>query len=110
VLPAQPFNERHGLAGYVAVDGGRQPRSVDAPRSPRAARHPVYLHVLARPGVQRPSTPGRIADERWQGRFDDTIAEVLDLVETSTHHPGVKRAWVEFLGERPDPLIDPMDA
>ena len=46
---------------------------------------------------------GFAADELLQGRFDDTIAGFVDLVEASTHDPCVKRAWVEFLGERPTP-------
>lgn len=35
------------------------------------------------------------------------MTEVDHLVEASTHYPCAKRAWVEFLGETPDPLIDP---
>ncbi len=49
---------------------------------------------------------GGFADEQLRSRFDDTIANFLDLVEASTHYPCVKRAWVEFLGERPDPAVD----
>jgi chromate reductase, NAD(P)H dehydrogenase (quinone) len=30
----------------------------------------------------------------------------MDQVEASTHYPCVKRAWVEYLGERADPAID----
>ena len=52
---------------------------------------------------------GGIADERLRQRFDDTIASFLDLVEASTHYPCVKRAWVEFLGEPPDPGVDRVD-
>jgi chromate reductase, NAD(P)H dehydrogenase (quinone) len=52
---------------------------------------------------------GSLADERLQGRFDDTIAGFLDLVEASKHYPCIKRAWVEFLGEHPDPAIDRVD-
>lgn len=50
-----------------------------------------------------------IADERLRARFEDTIAKFLDLVEASTHYPCVKRAWVEFLGEAPDPAVDRVD-
>ena len=49
---------------------------------------------------------GRLANERLQQRFDDTVGNFLDLVEASTHYPCIKRAWVEFLGEGPDPAID----
>jgi hypothetical protein len=53
---------------------------------------------------------GGIADDRLRRRFHDTIVKFLDLVEASTHYPCVKRAWVEFLGEPPDPIIDRVDA
>jgi hypothetical protein len=56
--------------------------------------------------MSRPLDHGRLADERLQGRFDDTIAGFLDLVEASKHYPCIKRALVEFLGEHPDPAID----
>jgi hypothetical protein len=34
------------------------------------------------------------------------VAGCLDLVEASKHYPCINRAWVEFLGEHPDPAID----
>lgn len=33
----------------------------------------------------------------------------MDLVEADKHYPRVKRAWIEFLGEHPDPAIDRVD-
>jgi hypothetical protein len=30
----------------------------------------------------------------------------MDLVEAAKHYPCVKRAWVEYLGEHPDPALD----
>jgi hypothetical protein len=30
----------------------------------------------------------------------------MDLVEASKHYPCAKTKWVEYLGERPDPVID----
>ena len=33
----------------------------------------------------------------------------LSLVEAATDYPCLKRAWVEYLGERPDPAIDRVD-
>ena len=52
---------------------------------------------------------GRIGDAELQQRFDTTVANFLSLVEAATHYPCVKRAWMEFLGERPDPEIDRVD-
>src|SRR5438309_1756667 len=52
---------------------------------------------------------GRIGDAELQQRFDTTVANFLSLVEAATQYPCVKRAWVEYLGERPDPAIDRVD-
>ncbi len=30
----------------------------------------------------------------------------MDLVEAAKHYPCARKAWVEFLGERPDPAVD----
>jgi len=42
----------------------------------------------------------------FQARFDTNIANFMDLVEAAKHYPCVKRAWVEYLGEHPDPVVD----
>jgi chromate reductase, NAD(P)H dehydrogenase (quinone) len=34
----------------------------------------------------------------------------MDLVEAAKHYPCVKRAWVEHLGELPDPVIDRVES
>jgi chromate reductase, NAD(P)H dehydrogenase (quinone) len=52
------------------------------------------------------SSEGRIADARLHKRFDEKIVNFMDLVEASKHYPCVKRAWVEYLGEHPEPAID----
>jgi hypothetical protein len=49
---------------------------------------------------------GRLADDQLQDRFEATIVGFMDLVEAATHYPCAKKAWIEFLGERPDPVID----
>jgi chromate reductase len=46
---------------------------------------------------------GNIIDTTLAQRFADTIAGFMDLVEAAKHYPCVKRAWIEFLGERSDP-------
>jgi hypothetical protein len=30
----------------------------------------------------------------------------MDLVEAASRYPSLKKQWVEFLGEKPDPFID----
>ncbi|HMA02708.1 MAG TPA: hypothetical protein VKP02_10085, partial [Gemmatimonadaceae bacterium] len=49
---------------------------------------------------------GRLKHELLQKRFDDTIGCFLDLVEAAKHYPGLKKQWIEFLGEQPNAAID----
>ena len=49
---------------------------------------------------------GQLADDELRARFEHTIVGFMDLVEASKHYPCAKTKWVEYLGERPDPVID----
>jgi len=49
---------------------------------------------------------GRIANVQLQGRFEANIANFMDLVEAARNYPCIKRAWVEYLGEHPNPAVD----
>ncbi|MDQ6828180.1 MAG: NAD(P)H-dependent oxidoreductase [Gemmatimonadota bacterium] len=49
---------------------------------------------------------GRLKNDVLQKRFDGTIQCFMDLVEAAKHYPAMKKQWVEFLGERPEPAID----
>ena len=104
----QPFNERHGLllsASPSMVGGNRGLWALRVPLEHLGAR--IYPDMFSLAQAHRTlDDAGLIANERLRGRFDDTIANFLDLVEASTHYPCVKRAWVEFLGEAPDPAVD----
>ena len=46
---------------------------------------------------------GRLADAELQRRFDVNLKGFMDLVEASKNYPCAKRAWVEYLGEHPEP-------
>ena len=39
-------------------------------------------------------------------RLEKTVVGFMDLVEAAKHYPCAKKAWIEFLGERPNPVID----
>jgi chromate reductase, NAD(P)H dehydrogenase (quinone) len=41
-----------------------------------------------------------------RARFENTIIGFMDLVEAAKHYPCAKTKWFEYLGERPDPVID----
>ena len=104
----QPFNERHGLllsASPSMVGGNRGLWALRVPLEHLGAR--IYPDMFSLSRAHEAFDPsGRLANERLQQRFDDTVGNFLDLVEASTHYPCIKRAWVEFLGEGPDPAID----
>lgn len=106
----QPFNERHALllsASPSMVGGNRGLWSLRVPLEHLGAR--VYPDMFSLAQAHNALDDTGIADERLRGRFEDTIANFLDLVEASTHYPCVKRAWVEFLGEPADPAVDRVD-
>ena len=107
----QPFNQRHGLlmsASPSMVGGNRGLWSLRVPLEHLGARIYPDMFSLAQAHTSF-ADDGNLADDRLQARFADTIAGFLDLVEASTHYPCIKRAWVEFLGEHPDPAIDRVD-
>ena len=104
----QPLNERHGLlmSASPSMSGGN--RGLWALRVPfEHLGTRLYPDMFSLAQAHKAFTPdGRIADGELQQRFDTNIINFMDLVEASTHYPCVKRAWVEYLGERPEPVLD----
>jgi chromate reductase, NAD(P)H dehydrogenase (quinone) len=104
----QPFNERHGLvmsASPSMVGGNRGLWALRIPFEHLGAR--VYPDMFSLAQAHKAfEEEGRIADPRLQERFDTNIVNFMDLVEASKHYPCVKRRWVEYLGEHPEPAID----
>jgi len=104
----QPFNERHGLllsASPSMIGGNRGLWALRVPLEHLGAR--VYPDMFSLAQAHRAFTAEvRLADEQLQQRFDTNIINFLDQVEASTHYPCVKRAWVEYLGEHPEPALD----
>jgi NAD(P)H-dependent FMN reductase len=104
----QPFNERHGLlisASPSMVGGNRGLWALRVPFEHLGAR--VYPDMFSLAQAHKAFTSeGRTANEQLQERFDTNIVNFMDLVEAAKHYPCVKRAWVEYLGEHPDPALD----
>jgi NAD(P)H-dependent FMN reductase len=104
----QPFNERHGLlmsASPSMIGGNRGLWALRVPLEHLGAR--VYPDMFSLAQAHRAFTAeGRLADEQLQQRFDTNLINFMDQVEASTHYPCVKRAWVEYLGEHPEPALD----
>ena len=107
----QPLNERHGLllsASPSMAGGNRGLWALRIPFEHLGAR--IYPDMFSLAQAHRAfDESGRIGDAELQRRFDTTIANFLSLVEAAVHYPCVKRAWVEYLGEHPDPAIDRVD-
>lgn len=107
----QPFHERHGLlisASPSMVGGNRSLWALRVPLEHLGARIYPDMFSLAQAHTAL-DDEGRIASTKLQERFEETIAGFMDLVEAAKHYPCIKREWVEFLGERPDPAFDRVD-
>ena len=104
----QPFNQKHGLllsASPSMVGGNRGLWALRVPFEHLGARIYPDMFSLAQAHHAFDDT-GHIADPQLAERFNATIAGFMDLVEASTHYPCAKQAWVEYLGEHPDPGLD----
>jgi chromate reductase len=104
----QPFNERHGLlmsASPSMSGGNRGLWALRVPLEHLGVRLYPDMFSLAQAHLALDGQ-GQIGDERLRDRFDVNIANFLDLVEASKHYPCVKRHWVEYLGEHPEPALD----
>lgn len=104
----QPFNERQALlmsASPSMVGGNRGLWSLRIPLEHLGAR--VYPNMFSLAAAHKALAPdGTIADETLRKRFEDNLVAFMNLVEAATHYPCMKRAWVEFLGEKPDPVTE----
>jgi len=104
----QPFNERHGLllsASPSMVGGNRALWSLRIPFEHLGARIFPDMFSLAM-AHQAFSPEGNLSNAVLAKRFEDNLAAFLSLVEAAKNYPCIKKAWVEFLGEKPDPAIE----
>ena len=87
------------------VGGNRGLWSLRVPLEHLGARVYPDMFSLAQ-AHQAFDAEGELAIPSLRERLDATIGKFLDLVEASTHYPCMRGAWVEFLGEPPDPRVD----
>lgn len=104
----QPFNERHALlmSASPSMGGGNKALwSLRMPLEHLGAR--VYPDMFSLATAHKAFTSdGKIADETLAKRFENNITAFMNLVEAAKHYPCMKKAWVEFLGEIPDPVTE----
>ena len=102
----QPFNEKNAYlmsASPSMVGGNRGLWTLRVPLEHLGTR--VFPDMFSFAMAHKNFTAeGNIADATISKRFDDTIAAFLSLAEASKHYPCIKKAWVEFLAEKHDPV------
>lgn len=103
----QPFNGKQALlmsASPSMSGGNRGLWSLRVPLEHLGTR--VYPDMFSLAQAHKSFGDEGLADSRLQKRFETTISCFIDLVEAAKHYPAVRKQWVEFLGEKPDELID----
>ena len=100
----QPFNERNGLlmsASPSMAGGNRALWSLRIPFEHLGAR--LFPDMFSLAMSHKAFTPeGNITDATLAKRFEENIVAFMSLVEAAKHYPCMKKAWVEFLGEKTD--------
>ena len=104
----QPFNERHAMlmsASPSMAGGNKGLWSLRIPLEHLGCR--VYPNMFSLAMAHKAFTPeGKISDDTLAQRFEKNLVAFMALVEAAKHYPCMKKAWVEFLGEQPDPATD----
>ncbi len=104
----QPFNEHHALlmsASPSMVGGNRGLWSLRIPLEHLGARVFPDMFSLAT-AHQAFTQEGNLANTTLAERFENNLVAFMNLVEAAKHYPCIKKAWVEFLGEKPDPITE----
>lgn len=101
----QPFNESHALlmSASPSMGGGNHGLwSLRVPLEKLGAN--VFSAMFSLATAHKAFTAdGKIADDALLKRFEENLVSFMNVVEASKNYPCMKKAWVEFLGEKPDP-------
>ncbi|MEP7321470.1 MAG: NAD(P)H-dependent oxidoreductase, partial [Saprospiraceae bacterium] len=107
-LKPQPFNEKNALlmsASPSMAGGNRALWSLRIPLEHLGTR--VYPNMFSLAMAHKAFTPdGDLVDATLAKRFEENIIAFMSLTESSKHYPCIKKAWVEFMGERTDLILD----
>jgi NAD(P)H-dependent FMN reductase len=104
----QPFNERHALiisASPSMAGGNRGLWSLRIPLEHLGTRVFPDMFSLAT-AHQAFNSEGKISNKTLAKRFEDNLVAFMSLVEAAKHYPCLKKGWIEFLGEKPDPVTE----
>jgi len=104
----QPFNECNALlmsASPSMAGGNRALWTLRVPLEHLGVR--VFPNMFSLAMAHKAFTSeGHIADATLEKRFEDNLVAFMSLVEAAKNYPCIKKAWVEFLGEKPDPVTE----
>ncbi|MGB3175458.1 MAG: NAD(P)H-dependent oxidoreductase [Saprospiraceae bacterium] len=104
----QPFNEKNALlmsASPSMAGGNRALWSLRMPLEHLGTR--VFPNMFSLSMAHKAFSPeGNIADETLQKRFEENLVAFMSLVESSKHYPCIKKAWIEFMGEKTDLMAE----
>lgn len=104
----QPFHQHHALlmsASPSMAGGNRGLWSLRVPFEHLGTR--VYPDMFSLAAAHQAfDEAGNLKDETLAKRFEGNLVAFMNQVEASKHYPCIKKAWVEFLGEKPAKEID----
>ncbi len=103
-LRPQPFNGKQACllsASPSMVGGNRGLWSLRMPLEHLGARVYPDMFSLAQ-AHEAFDGDGRIKNDLLQKRLQTMLRCFIDLVEAAKHYPGLRKEWVEFLGEHPN--------
>ncbi len=104
----QPFNERHALlmsASPSMAGGNKSLWALRMPLEHLGSR--VFPDMFSLAMAHQAFTPeGAFINPTLAKRFEENIKAFMSLVEAAKNYPCIKKAWVEFLGEKPDPVTE----
>jgi len=107
----QPFDSRHGLllsASPSMVGGNRGLWSLRVPLEHLGTR--IFPDMFSLSQAHKAFNGDALADAGLATRLEKTLDSFLELVEAARHYPCIKKAWIEFLGEKPGEAADRVDA
>ncbi len=104
----QPFNEKHALLMSASPSMGGGNKAIWQLRIPlEHLGANVFPNMFSLATAHKAfDAAGNIADETLAKRFDGNLISFMNLVEAAKNYPCMKKAWVEFLGEQPDPVTE----
>jgi NAD(P)H-dependent FMN reductase len=107
-LRPQPFAGAHCLvmsASPSMVGGNRGLWSLRVPLEHLGTRvHPDMFSLAQAHSAF--NDDGALANEELAARLRTLVSSWVDLIEAAKHYPCAKSRWFEFLGERPEPVLD----